>query len=312
MANWYYRNKNNEKVGPISTNALKALAAQGLITPETVIENSNGRSAKAGRVNGLTFPVLQEPPSTPEVASMDDIEPASISPPPVENEMITMQFGSVPIHSIEAPEQSEVYGLSTPEPKKEPPADSNPFTIATPPSIDSLPKTSIDEMNPFTASMPDGEKPFVDTPPVADNPFILTSPIVENPFVATPASANPSTAPGPVPAVKISTSPQKPVLHNGNKKAFVIMGIVAVTIVCGIIAVGGYQRWQREEDRRVNRQIMEQRHQSEMRRLDIQHESQRKLDAIRTNTRNEIRENRKRQEDIRKSIMGDYYTPSYP
>ena len=56
MANWFYFNKNGEKVGPISATALKALAQQGLITPETKIENSNGRSAVAGKVNGLEFP----------------------------------------------------------------------------------------------------------------------------------------------------------------------------------------------------------------------------------------------------------------
>ena len=56
MANWYYYDKNGEKIGPITTSALKAIAAQGHITPETVIENRNGRSVVAGTVNGLTFP----------------------------------------------------------------------------------------------------------------------------------------------------------------------------------------------------------------------------------------------------------------
>ena len=56
MANWFYYNKNGEKIGPISVSALKELTRQGLITRETIIENQNGRSSAAGKVNGLTFP----------------------------------------------------------------------------------------------------------------------------------------------------------------------------------------------------------------------------------------------------------------
>ena len=56
MSDWYYYNKNGEKIGPVSVSALKGLARQGLITRDTIIENQNGRSSPAGKVNGLTFP----------------------------------------------------------------------------------------------------------------------------------------------------------------------------------------------------------------------------------------------------------------
>lgn len=59
--NWYYYDQNGEKIGPISSADLKALAAQGIITPETKVENQNGRSALAGKVNGLTFPDATAP-----------------------------------------------------------------------------------------------------------------------------------------------------------------------------------------------------------------------------------------------------------
>lgn len=67
MANWFYFNNSGEKIGPITPTALKSLAQQGLITPETVIENGNGRSVVAGKVNGLTFSetTISTPPTGP-------------------------------------------------------------------------------------------------------------------------------------------------------------------------------------------------------------------------------------------------------
>jgi len=69
MANWYYYNENSEKVGPISASALKELARQGLITKETKVENSNGRTAVAGSVSGLTFAEQKQPEASPSFAS---------------------------------------------------------------------------------------------------------------------------------------------------------------------------------------------------------------------------------------------------
>lgn len=74
MANWFYYSTNGEKIGPITPTALKSLAMQGLITPETVIENGNGRSTVAGKVNGLTFPA-----TTTNIPNPFDSAP----PPPV-------------------------------------------------------------------------------------------------------------------------------------------------------------------------------------------------------------------------------------
>ena len=61
MAHWYYT-KNGEKIGPITTAALKAVAAQGVITRETILVNHTGRTIVAGDVNGLIFPDLPTPP----------------------------------------------------------------------------------------------------------------------------------------------------------------------------------------------------------------------------------------------------------
>ena len=67
MANWYYYNKIGEKVGPITSTTLKLLARQGIVTPETVVENNTGRSAIAGEVRGLTFPESSAPPTAPDI-----------------------------------------------------------------------------------------------------------------------------------------------------------------------------------------------------------------------------------------------------
>ena len=78
MANWYYFNKSGEKIGPITSAALKALAQQGHITPETIIESETGKQAFAGDVKSLEFaetPVIHFPPQPIPI-----VEP-SLTPP---------------------------------------------------------------------------------------------------------------------------------------------------------------------------------------------------------------------------------------
>lgn len=79
MANWYYINKSGKKTGPITAVALKELARQGLITPETMIENQEGRSSIAGKVNGLIFPA---PVAQPPGKTVPPPLPSSIVTPP--------------------------------------------------------------------------------------------------------------------------------------------------------------------------------------------------------------------------------------
>lgn len=80
MTNWYYHNTNGEKVGPITVAALKSLAAQGMITPETMIENSNGRSSLAGNVNGLTFPKAATENEVYGMSASEPMQPVGPSP----------------------------------------------------------------------------------------------------------------------------------------------------------------------------------------------------------------------------------------
>ena len=57
MATWYYYNESGEKIGPIRGRDLKQLTQQGTVTPNTRVEDENGRTALAKNVTGLPFPI---------------------------------------------------------------------------------------------------------------------------------------------------------------------------------------------------------------------------------------------------------------
>ena len=64
MPNFYYTDTNGQKQGAISPSQLKELVAQGIITPDTLLETDNGHKGKAGQIKGL-FP---HPSSAPVLA----------------------------------------------------------------------------------------------------------------------------------------------------------------------------------------------------------------------------------------------------
>jgi hypothetical protein len=70
MSNWYYYDNNGQKQCPISGGKLKGLSLQGVITPETIVENEEGKSVPARKVQGLTFAdVVQSESANAELAS---------------------------------------------------------------------------------------------------------------------------------------------------------------------------------------------------------------------------------------------------
>jgi ankyrin repeat protein len=87
MAKWFYYNERGNKI-EVTGGRLKGLAKEGIITPDTVVETEEGKSAPARKVKGLTFPgtVLIEPkrettlPEPPQSLS-DDPPSAEPSPP---------------------------------------------------------------------------------------------------------------------------------------------------------------------------------------------------------------------------------------
>ncbi|GHT14216.1 hypothetical protein FACS1894170_11020 [Planctomycetales bacterium] len=55
MANWFYIDNFGTKQGPITQDELTSFVQQGVITPQTQLEDESGRQGAAGQVNGL-FP----------------------------------------------------------------------------------------------------------------------------------------------------------------------------------------------------------------------------------------------------------------
>jgi uncharacterized Tic20 family protein len=55
MANWYYYDQTGKKCGPVTSTVLKSFAQQGLINTETLIQNGQGVTRKAGSIGGLEF-----------------------------------------------------------------------------------------------------------------------------------------------------------------------------------------------------------------------------------------------------------------
>ena len=61
MANYFYFDQNNQKQGPVSTQQLQELAAQGVIGPHTPMETDTGHRGVAGQIPGLRFNTVEPP-----------------------------------------------------------------------------------------------------------------------------------------------------------------------------------------------------------------------------------------------------------
>jgi len=83
---WFYYTADNQRIGPFAASVLKQFAKAGVITPDTIVENVNGRQEKAGNVRGLTFSTaVPVPTSVPGPAAVSELVPVptpQISPPP--------------------------------------------------------------------------------------------------------------------------------------------------------------------------------------------------------------------------------------
>ena len=59
---WFYYDTTGDKIGPIAGRELRKLAKQGIITPETLVENVEGKSGVARKVKSLQFPTPTSEP----------------------------------------------------------------------------------------------------------------------------------------------------------------------------------------------------------------------------------------------------------
>jgi len=75
MANWHYYNGSGEKIA-VTGAQLKALALKGIITPDTMVETEEGKTAPARKVKGLTFAET----AAPTDSSIDKVSDDAPSP----------------------------------------------------------------------------------------------------------------------------------------------------------------------------------------------------------------------------------------
>jgi hypothetical protein len=79
MSTWYYYNEQGEKI-EVTGGQLKGLAKAGLITPETVVETEDGKTAPARKVKGLTFATVAPPIETESYGLAQPKPPSEPSP----------------------------------------------------------------------------------------------------------------------------------------------------------------------------------------------------------------------------------------
>jgi hypothetical protein len=82
MSKWFYYNESGEKI-EVTGGQLKGLAKAGMITPETIVETEEGKTAPARRVKGLTF-VATAPPIEEETYGLAQPKPPVASSPAAE------------------------------------------------------------------------------------------------------------------------------------------------------------------------------------------------------------------------------------
>ena len=146
MAKWFYYNKQGDKI-ETTAGRLKGLAKQGLITPETIVENEEGKRSRAGKVKGFTFVATAQTEIKTSESATAEFEDNGLlqTKPPID----------IDEHTLLATVQKDICEYHTALAMGE-----NPFTAP-------MPK----EVNPFTAPMPQEVNPFTLTTTGETNPL---------------------------------------------------------------------------------------------------------------------------------------------
>ena len=129
MSTWYYYNEQGEKI-ETTGGRLKGLAKAGMITPETIVENEEGKKAPARKVKGLTFATAATPESAPpvETESYGIAQPVPVHKPPIEANPFA-------VAALE-----EVNPFATAAPPAAKPIEKNPFAVSTPTAKQEVPR----------------------------------------------------------------------------------------------------------------------------------------------------------------------------
>ena len=91
MSKWFYYNESGEKI-EVTGGQLKGLAKAGRITPDTIVETEDGKTAPARKVKGLVFT---------ETAQSETSRPLTQAPPVVSNLLHCTNCGaSIAEHAI--------------------------------------------------------------------------------------------------------------------------------------------------------------------------------------------------------------------
>jgi len=114
MSTWYYYDTDGQKQGPVTGGQLKGLAKAGQITPETVVETEEGKTALARKVKGLTFLGATQSGSAPTETANG-----------VENRTQNIPTPATP------PAEEGIYGMDA-SPFTKPYTKSNSFTVPRP------------------------------------------------------------------------------------------------------------------------------------------------------------------------------------
>jgi len=85
MALWYFHDKDGQKQGPYSGGQLRWYVKQGEITPDTFIENEDGKSVPAREVKGLTFSETETYGLTPSPPPLVEENPFAAPMPAEKN-----------------------------------------------------------------------------------------------------------------------------------------------------------------------------------------------------------------------------------
>ena len=98
MPNFFYFDQSNQKLGPVTEEQLRELAAQGTITPQTPMETDTGHKGVAGQIPGLTFGTAPPNPFAQSVpASPSAIHCTNCGKPVAENVVVCMSCGAKPV-----------------------------------------------------------------------------------------------------------------------------------------------------------------------------------------------------------------------